>query len=640
MQSGTALWSLATSHSTANGGCLHYWPVPITKAIASKTRPDLCVTGRMGVWVGLLFILMAQPGWGQTTAGDPVRGKRLATACFACHGADGNSPSPVNPRIGGQHEEYLFLALKGYLNGNRSDSLMAGAVLNKSEQDLRDIAAYYARQSGHLAAPAGKPVAGQTDGRQARNAGVMRFDHGERSAEFTRLVAQADWLMARSAAVDEAACDVFKENAAGMNDSDSDGVADAYDAAPKDSAEFAADTNQDGFLELCNIYQLQAIASPAPETRGRLARAYQLLNDLDASSLGDFRPIGGCGPTGNCMLALGKYGFAGVFDGRGHTVRNLTVKRPESSGVGLFGVLAETGVVMNLNLDNAQVEGRAGVGALVGSNFGVLFESQASGAVSGSLAVGGLVGGSGGLVYGSGFRGTVTGQQAVGGLVGDMTGAVYQSRADVEVTGQRGIGGLVGLNTFGSVLGSSVGGVVTGSNDIGGLVGVNTDARIRHSFATADVTADGNNIGGLVGFNSLSTVRNSYATGAVTGRDGVGGLAGRNNGVVENSFAAGRVRGSGLAGGVVGIVVEGQQSGTYTVPDNDTPYGGLATDLKTLSGESTGWAPSRVPAVDLLRYFCDQNRNGFIDPAEATNNNYIWQFRSGDLPSLRCAAGT
>ncbi len=102
----------------------------------------VCLTG---------FITVAQ------AAGDPVRGRQLATECFACHGPDGNSPSPVNPRIGGQHEQYLWLALQAYLDGTRSNSLMRGAILNKSEQDLRDIAAYYASQKSSLAKPAAAP---------------------------------------------------------------------------------------------------------------------------------------------------------------------------------------------------------------------------------------------------------------------------------------------------------------------------------------------------------------------------------------------------------------------------------------------------------------------------------------------------
>jgi mono/diheme cytochrome c family protein len=40
--------------------------------------------------------------------GDADRGKRLARDCFACHGPDGYSPSPINPKIGGQHERYIY----------------------------------------------------------------------------------------------------------------------------------------------------------------------------------------------------------------------------------------------------------------------------------------------------------------------------------------------------------------------------------------------------------------------------------------------------------------------------------------------------------------------------------------------------
>ncbi len=593
---------------------------------AANTRLGLALAA-----VALALTLSAGPCGAQVPVGDPVRGRQLAVECFACHGADGNSPSPVNPKIGGQHEYYLFIALKGYLDGTRADSLMRGAVLNKSEQDLRDIAAYYAAQGQALTAAA--PEA-KSSAPAALGGGVVRFDHGARTAAFTSLVARAEWLAAGAAALEASACEGLA-GSAGEADSDGDGVADGHDARPAQATHFAADRNGDGRFEICNLSQLAAVADP-DFRRGD----YQLGRDLDAQGLPAFTPIGDCGPTGNCMQALGQFGFAGVFDGQGHVIRNLTVSRPETGGVGLFGVLAESGVIMNLHLENVRVTGRAGTGALVGSNFGVIFNSSAAGAVNGALAVGGLVGGSGGLVYRSRFSGSVAGQQAVGGLVGDMTGAVYYSQSGAVVTGERGLGGLVGLNTFGVILGSSASGAVTGSNDVGGLVGVNTDARVRHSFATGAVTGDGNNIGGLVGFNSLSSVRNSFALGSVAGADGVGGLVGRNNGAIENGFAAGAVQGAGLAGGIVGVVVEGRHSGTYTHPANAVPYGSERLDLKTLSGEQTGWAPAEPPFVNLLDYFCDENRNGFIDPHERRRDNYIWQFQPGEYPRLRCAAGS
>ena len=562
-------------------------------------------------------------------AGDPVRGKQLATECFACHGPDGNSPSPVNPRIGGQHEAYILLAMQAYLDGTRSNSLMRGAILNKSEQDLRDIAAYYAAQKSALAQPvgasAGPPPGGPPGG------GVLKFDHGERASEFISLLARARSLADAAALVDaKRACASF--GGSSSSDGDGDGLADAYDAAPGDANEFVADTNGDGLYEVCHAEQLQAIATlgSAPGTATalvrdqRLARSYQLVRDLDLGAIDNFEPIGDCGPTGNCMRALGEFGFAGVFDGQGHSLSGLRIDLPERGGVGLFGVLAESGVVMNLRLVDARVNGRAGTGALVGSNFGVVYACDSDGEVTAAMALGGLVGGSGGLVYGSRSTGSVSGQQAVGGLVGDMTGAVFASASDAEVSGERGIGGLVGLNTFGAIENSRSAGAVSGRNDVGGLVGVNTDARVRGSAASGPVSGSGNNVGGLAGFNSLSTVRNSYATGEVSGSDAVGGLVGRNNGAVARSFATGRARASGASGELIGAMVEGSESQL------------LAGDAARDATQAAAWSPAELPVTDLLDYFCDRNENGFIDPAERSAGNYVWRLSAGDYPALNC----
>jgi cytochrome c553 len=567
--------------------------------------------------------------------GDPVRGKQLATECFACHGPDGNSPSPVNPRIGGQHEQYILLAMQAYLDGTRSNSLMRGAILNKSEQDLRDIAAYYAMQKSALAQPAaapGAPPAGGPPGPGGPpGGGVMKFDHGERASEFISLLARARGLADAARPADAGqACSAF--NGSPAADRDADGLADAYDAAPANANEFVADTDGDGRYEICHAEQLQAIATlgtapgkkTALSTEQRLARSYELVRDLDLGAIENFEPIGDCGPTGNCMRALGEFGFAGVFDGLGHQVRGLRIDLPERGGVGLFGVLGESGVVMNLRLVDARVNGRAGTGALVGSNFGVVFGCQSEGEVTAAMALGGLVGGSGGLVYGSRSAGRVSGQQAVGGLVGDMTGAVFASSSAAEVKGERGIGGLVGLNTFGAIDNSRAAGPVSGKNDVGGLVGVNTDARVRVSAATGPVTGSGNNVGGLAGFNSLSTVRNSYATGEVSGSDAVGGLVGRNNGQVSRSFAAGKARADGASGPLIGTVVEG------------TEHQLLAGDGARDATQASAWSPEELPVTDLLDYFCDRNENGYIDPAERAADNYVWRVSAGQYPTLNC----
>ncbi|MFN2348313.1 MAG: cytochrome c [Thioalkalivibrio sp.] len=80
-------------------------------------------------------------------AGDATRGKGLSASCAACHGADGNSVNPEWPKLAGQGEPYLYKQLVDYKEGRRENALMIGQVANLSNQDMRDLAAYYASQS-------------------------------------------------------------------------------------------------------------------------------------------------------------------------------------------------------------------------------------------------------------------------------------------------------------------------------------------------------------------------------------------------------------------------------------------------------------------------------------------------------------
>jgi len=472
--------------------------------------------------------------------GDPVNGQRLAFACAACHGADGNSPSAAFPIIAGQHEAYLLQAMRAYREGSRSDAVMAGAVRVLSEQELEDLAAFYANQTG----PGSTAVTARDNAPVTVPDGVTE-----------RVVADA--VIDAGATTQAVEC---PEPSMGLDDRDDDGLADRYDAAPDDGGEFVRDTDGNGAYEVCNIHQLQSIQTLGSGAGNstplalidRLSRNYELGQDIDAAELGDFQPIGNCGPENNCMVVGDKFGFAGKFDGKQHIVRNLSVHRPQGAGTALFGVLAKSGKVGNLELADADVTGGQAVGILVGANFGEVFNSRVSGRVSGGPATGALVGGNAGTVADCQASASVTGKDAVGGLVGDMNGIVTGSLADSRVTGNNGVGGLVGLNTFGKVLGSYAGGTVKGTKNVGGLVGVNTDAMVINSFATAAVDGDTTNVGGLVGFSSQSRIQNSYAGGRVSGRDAVGALVGRNNGVVQHSYATGLVSGDSNTGGLVG----------------------------------------------------------------------------------------
>lgn len=78
--------------------------------------------------------------------GDPEAGKAKAAACAACHGPGGNSTNPEWPRLAGQSEAYTVSQLKAFKDGSRSNPLMAGQVAGLSEQDMKDIAAYFFNQ--------------------------------------------------------------------------------------------------------------------------------------------------------------------------------------------------------------------------------------------------------------------------------------------------------------------------------------------------------------------------------------------------------------------------------------------------------------------------------------------------------------
>ena len=80
-------------------------------------------------------------------AGNASAGKSKAMMCAACHGADGNSPSDMFPKLAGQGEAYLVKQLIEFKSGVRSNAIMAPMAAGLSEQDMADIAAYYSSQT-------------------------------------------------------------------------------------------------------------------------------------------------------------------------------------------------------------------------------------------------------------------------------------------------------------------------------------------------------------------------------------------------------------------------------------------------------------------------------------------------------------
>ena len=122
---------------------------------------------KASVITALLFILnsahSASAPSVETKLGDPAAGEAQAAVCAGCHGADGNSPAPSFPKLAGLGEKYLTKQLKDIQAGNlqmaalqsgeidekdlksgtRPVAQMIGMLDGKSEQDLKDLAAFY-----------------------------------------------------------------------------------------------------------------------------------------------------------------------------------------------------------------------------------------------------------------------------------------------------------------------------------------------------------------------------------------------------------------------------------------------------------------------------------------------------------------
>ncbi len=80
--------------------------------------------------------------------GNGEAGRKIASqVCAVCHGSDGNSPLSANPNLAGQHVEYLYKQLVEFKSGARANAIMAGMVANLSDDDMRNLAAYYAAQT-------------------------------------------------------------------------------------------------------------------------------------------------------------------------------------------------------------------------------------------------------------------------------------------------------------------------------------------------------------------------------------------------------------------------------------------------------------------------------------------------------------
>jgi cytochrome c553 len=98
--------------------------------------------------VGAVALALGAPGAG---AADMENAKKKVTEiCQACHGMDGNSPVAENPKLAGQHPDYLAKALRDYKSGARKNPVMGAMASTLTTKDISDLAAYYGSQPAVL----------------------------------------------------------------------------------------------------------------------------------------------------------------------------------------------------------------------------------------------------------------------------------------------------------------------------------------------------------------------------------------------------------------------------------------------------------------------------------------------------------
>ena len=101
-------------------------------------------------WLALVFVAVFSIG--AQAAGDPEAGYYKAQTCFGCHAAAGYTnvyPSYKVPKLGGQHAEYIESALRAYAAGQRDHPTMLANAADLSDEDIADLAAYFAQKPKH-----------------------------------------------------------------------------------------------------------------------------------------------------------------------------------------------------------------------------------------------------------------------------------------------------------------------------------------------------------------------------------------------------------------------------------------------------------------------------------------------------------
>lgn len=268
----------------------------------------------------------------------------------------------------------------------------------------------------------------------------------------------------------------------------------------------------DDIIYINNAKDLITFASNCSLDTFSRNKTVKLTADIDLSDI-DFTSI----PT-----------FGGIFDGDGHTIKNLNLTSA-GSNLGLFRYVQEMGIVRNLHIiGTIMPEGsQNNIGGIAGSNKGRIINCSFTGTITAKNNIGGIAGVNepNGYISNCTVTGTITGECYTGGIVGQNHGLVIQSTnesyvntSDYDVAIKLEEIELSRLNASGNIISYTDTGGIAGFSD-GILQSCRNNGKIGYQHV-------GYNVGGIVGRQS-GYMNNCKNYGEVYGRKDVGGIAGQ-----------------------------------------------------------------------------------------------------------------
>jgi len=358
-------------------------------------------------------------------------------------------------------------------------------------------------------------------------------------------------------------------------------------------------TEGDPFL-VANYTDLKTVGTNATYN---LEAVYRVVADIDASASASENSGAGFTPIGTSAAR-----FTGMFHGSGHNITNLTINRPATDYVGLFGYVSDlfsaTSMIDSLGLVDGAITGRNLVGGIAGwaDQNSILSQCFNTGSVAGASQVGGIAGETFDADINHCWNeGNISSSSTVGGLLGAVS---YSSVNYCHNTGSVSSSGY----TAGGILGNDHGGNITNCYNTGGI------------FAASGTA------GGIAGSSlATGTIGNCYNTGMIASQNSVGGIVGHNGAfnTISNCYNGGGISGTVFVGGVAGYQ---EFNGTIANSYWDTQASGQSLACGDNSEGGTITAVAGLPTIEMK------------DPVNLTNLDFVsnWAIRADSTyPSLR-----